>query len=197
MRKTLENYEKKTQNTAKKYYDTRRKNIFFIIEDEILLNTKNLRVRKLYKKLTNRYIKPFKITKTINLNTYQLELPKQYRRLHKTFYISLLKPYIRRAGEEPPKPVSLNKNDRYQVESIRKERILKDKTQFLIKWVDYPEHQNTWEHPEHLEECDDLLEEFRIRLERVKTVKRTLGHQKGQRKRRKNGDLRARDDRLR
>ena len=40
---------------------------------------------------------------------------------------------MRRAGEEPPELISFNKNDRYQVESIRKERILKDKIQFLIK----------------------------------------------------------------
>ena len=40
---------------------------------------------------------------------------------------------MRRTNEEPPKPISLNKDDRYQVENIRKERILKDKTQFLIK----------------------------------------------------------------
>ena len=42
-----------------------------------------------------------------------------------------------------------------------------------------------------------LLEEFRIYLKRVKTVKRTLRHQKTQKKRRKNGDLRARNGRLR
>jgi len=34
---------------------------------------------------------------------------------------------MRRAGEEPPGPISLNEDDRYQVESIRKERVLKDK----------------------------------------------------------------------
>ncbi len=84
-------------------------------------------MRKLYKKLTDRYIRSFKITKTVGPNPYQSELPEQYGRLHKTFHISLLKPYMRRADEKPPKPISFNKNDRYQVENIRKERILKDK----------------------------------------------------------------------
>ena len=98
-----------------------------MIREEILLNTKNLRVKNIYKKLTDRYIKPFKIIKIIDLNTYQLKLLEQYKRLHKTFYISLLKLYIRRTGEKPPGSISLNKNDRYLVESIRKKRILKDK----------------------------------------------------------------------
>ncbi len=90
-------------------------------------------MRKLYKKLTDRYIKSFKIIKAVGLNVYQLKFPEQYGRLYKTFYISLLELYIRRADEKPPEPVSLNKNNRYQIKSIRKERILKNKTQFLIK----------------------------------------------------------------
>ena len=40
---------------------------------------------------------------------------------------------MRKVGEEPPRLVYFNKDNRYQVESIRKERALKDKTQFLIK----------------------------------------------------------------
>ena len=84
-------------------------------------------MKKPYKKLTDRYIKPFKITKTVGLNIYQLKLPEQYRKLYKTFHISLFKTYIRKAGEEPPKLISFNKNNRYQGESIRKERISKNK----------------------------------------------------------------------
>ncbi len=34
---------------------------------------------------------------------------------------------MRRAGEEPPKFIFFDKDDRYQVESIRKERVLKSK----------------------------------------------------------------------
>ncbi len=125
--KTLRELWEKIQNTVKKYYDTRRKDISFVIGDEVLLNTKNLRVRKLCKKLTDRYIKPFKIVKAVGLNVYQLELLEQYGRFHKTFYVSLLESYMRRAGEKPPGPVSLDEDDRYQVESIRKERVLKGK----------------------------------------------------------------------
>ena len=69
-KKILRELWEKIQNIVKKYYDARRKDIFFIIGDKILLNTKNLRVRKLYKKLTDRYIEPFKIVKAVDLNTY-------------------------------------------------------------------------------------------------------------------------------
>ncbi len=47
---------------------------------------------------------------------------------------------MQRINEETPRPISLNKNNKYQVESIRKKRILKNKTQFLIKQINYPKH---------------------------------------------------------
>ncbi len=34
---------------------------------------------------------------------------------------------MRRVGEEPSRLISFNEDDRYQIESIRKERVLKDK----------------------------------------------------------------------
>ncbi len=68
--KTLKKLWEKPQNIVKKYYDIYYKDIFFAIEDEILLNTKNHRVRKLYKKLTDRYIGFFKIIKVVGLNIY-------------------------------------------------------------------------------------------------------------------------------
>ena len=68
--KTLKELQEKIQNIVKKYYDARRKNISFAIREEILLNAKNLRVRKLCKKLTDRYIGSFKVIKAVGLNVY-------------------------------------------------------------------------------------------------------------------------------
>ncbi len=126
-KKILRELWEKTQNIVKKYYDARRKDISFTIREKILFNAKNLRVRKLCKKLTDRYIGFFKVVKIISLNIYQLKLLEQYKRFYKTFHVSLFKPYMRRAGEEPPELIFLDEDDRYQVESIRKERVLKDK----------------------------------------------------------------------
>jgi hypothetical protein len=102
-----------SQVTAKKYYDIYRKEISFAIGDEVLINVKNLRVRKSCKKLTDRYIRPFKISKSVSPNAYELELPKTYERLHRTFPISLLEPYFRREGEKSPRSVDLDKKDRF------------------------------------------------------------------------------------
>ncbi|GKD67760.1 putative reverse transcriptase domain-containing protein [Tanacetum coccineum] len=42
-------------------------------------------------KLNPRYIRPFKILKTVGLVAYTLELPEELRNVHSTFYISNLK----------------------------------------------------------------------------------------------------------
>jgi hypothetical protein len=122
-----------SQATAKKYYNTYRKEISFAIRNKILINAKNLRVRKPCKKLTDRYIRPFKVSKFISFNAYELELPKTYKRLYRTFPMSLLEPYSRKKSEKPSEPIDLDKKNRFQIESIRKKRGLKENPQFLIK----------------------------------------------------------------
>jgi hypothetical protein len=122
-----------SQIIAKKYYNTYKKEISFAIRDKIFINVKNLRVRKSCKKLTDRYIRLFKVSKSISPNTYELELFKIYKRLYRTFPVSLLKSYSRKKGEKSPKSVDLDKKDRFQIKNIRKERDSKENLQFLIK----------------------------------------------------------------
>jgi hypothetical protein len=90
-------------------------------------------MRKFYKKLTNRYLNFFKISEKINNNVYKLELPNQYERLNDSFHINLLKFYVRKAGEEPPNPILIDENDRFLINRLLDERILKRKIEYLIK----------------------------------------------------------------
>ena len=83
------------------------------------------------------------MSKSVSLNIYELELFKTYKRLYRTFLMSLLKSYSRKKGEKPPKPVDLDKKNRFQIKSIRKERGSKKNPQFLVKWQGYPKHNNT------------------------------------------------------
>jgi hypothetical protein len=89
------------QTIAEKYYNKKYKKIFFALDDKILLNIKNFIMRKLYKKFSDRYVESFQILKKIGMNVYQLDLFKKYGRLHRIFYISLLKLYTRRPGVAP------------------------------------------------------------------------------------------------
>jgi hypothetical protein len=73
------------------------------------------------------------VSKFISSNAYELEFLKVYERLYRTFLVLLLEPYSRKEGEEPFGPINLDKEDRFQVESIRKERGSKENPQFLVK----------------------------------------------------------------
>jgi len=140
--KTYQKMWMKAQKVAKKHYDKRRKAQSFEKKQKILLSAKYIRVRKPYRKLTDRFLKPFKITKRVGENTYQLDLPKQYKRLHNTFHISLLEPYVKRESKKPPGPVNIEK-DRFLIKSVLNERLKQRRSKFLIKWVNYPEHEST------------------------------------------------------
>jgi predicted nucleic acid-binding OB-fold protein len=69
-----------SQVTAKKYYNIYKKEISFAIGDKIFINVKNFRVRKLCKKLTDRYVGFFKVSKSVNFNVYELELSEIYKK---------------------------------------------------------------------------------------------------------------------
>ena len=56
----------------------------------VYLATKNIITKKLNKKLDYKYLKPYKITKRISENNYQLDLPPKVR-IYLIFHISLLK----------------------------------------------------------------------------------------------------------
>ncbi len=78
------------------------------------------------KKLSPRYIGPFKIQRQINEATYQLQLPPRYR-IHPTFHVSLLKPCSsltpdQHEPDEPPPPEILDQPSVYQVRNIMDSR---------------------------------------------------------------------------
>ena len=56
----------------------------------VYLATKNIITKKPSKKLDYKYLEPYKVTKKISENNYQLDLPPKVR-IYPIFYISLLK----------------------------------------------------------------------------------------------------------
>ncbi|MGL5295277.1 MAG: chromo domain-containing protein, partial [Aeromonas sp.] len=64
----------------------------YLVGQRVWLSTKNIRLRLPCKKLSPRYIGPFKIFKEINPVVFELQLPQHYR-IHPVFHVSQLKPY--------------------------------------------------------------------------------------------------------
>jgi len=86
-------------NAQTKYYNQKHKFKFFNIDDLIMLSAKNLKQKKLSKKLLNKSIKLFHIQESINKQMYHLDLLIIYR-IHSVFHVFLLKSYNCRLNDD-------------------------------------------------------------------------------------------------
>ena len=157
-----------------------------------MLSIKNLRIK--VRKLTPKFISPFKILEYVGNSAYKLELPSIYIRLYPTFYISFFKEYIVRKGQEPDQYLTSeflelednNDEQEQEVESIvdykedRRSKVRK----YLIKQKSQLDNYNT-QLPTYLNLANskELIELYNslYRLEPSLTTS-PLKHQKGLRK---------------
>ena len=125
---------------------------------------------------SNRAIGPFAIVKQVNAVTFKLDLPANMK-CHPVFHVSRLKPYITGRTPAPPPPdVDEVGEELYEVECIVDHQ-LKDvggrrkkdasgqpipnlRDRYLVKWIGYPSEHNTWEPPTHLENAQEVIDEF-------------------------------------
>ncbi|KAL0153949.1 hypothetical protein M9458_050706, partial [Cirrhinus mrigala] len=117
--------------------------------DQVWLSTRDLRLRQPCRKLSPRYIGPFKILRRINDVTFQLQLPPRYR-IHPTFHVSLLKPCYPSATEqpgaevEPPPPEILEPPSIYTVHEILSSRRRGGRLEYLVNWEGYGPEERSW-----------------------------------------------------
>ncbi len=133
----------------------------FAVGDMVLLNTKNLKFKHGTKKFHPRFCGPFKVTRVIRDVAFELELPKEMKRIHNVFHGSLLKPFISNDRHDtPPPPLILDDEEFFLVDAIlahrirrrtwrknakgRKTSIGKLKYDVLVKWQGYGSEYNSW-----------------------------------------------------
>ena len=77
------------------YYNKNRPHPKFNDGDYVMLSTKHLPIKKgRVKKFAPKYIGPFRVAaQKAQGNAYRLDLPDEWRKLHDTFHVSLLKPF--------------------------------------------------------------------------------------------------------
>jgi Chromo (CHRromatin Organisation MOdifier) domain len=96
---------------------------------------------------------------------YKLALPPGTN-AHPVFHAGLLRPYFPDVtGHRIPKasePVVVSGQVEYLVETILDSRMVRNKTQYLVKWKGYPIYESTWE-PEENVQGSEAIEEFQAR----------------------------------
>ncbi len=113
--------------------------------DRVWLSTHDLWLRLPCRKLSTRYIGPFKITRQI---TYHLQLPPRYR-IHPTFHVSLLKPWFspppdQHEPDEHPPPEIQDEPSVYQVRNILDSRWWESRLEYFMDWEGYGPKEQSW-----------------------------------------------------
>ena len=120
----------KAQEEMRKFADRKReKGEEYIVKDLVLLSTKDLKWQmkgRRSKKLTERFIEPYKIKRIVSSNAIELELPKSIR-IHPVVNISrvrLYKPQVEEQKKAPPKLVIIKGEEEFEVEKILNKQII-------------------------------------------------------------------------
>ena len=145
---------KTAQDQQKSYADLKRSQRIFDVGDMVLLCVKpkrsSISLGK-FCKLSARYCGPYAITKKINDQAYQLQLPSHLK-VHNVFHASLLKKYVPDPSHslDDDHPItSVDGTFKIYPEAILQSRIrtLRNRSlnENLIKWSSYPTEDATWE----------------------------------------------------
>jgi len=107
---------------------------------------------------------PFKIIEVLGPVTYKLQLPIQWK-VHNVIHGSRLTPYCetnvhRRNFPEPP-PDLINREEEYEVDSIKDRRKRGRNYQYLVVWKGYSDE--TWEPESNLKNATKVLKSYKRR----------------------------------
>jgi hypothetical protein len=101
-----------------------------------------------------KYYGPFPVVARIGKQAYKLRLGDKVGRIHPVFHVSLLEPCppgMQPAGEDAGPPLEVEDEEQeWVVEKILDSNVRSRELQYLVKWKDFPDEENTWEPLEHL-----------------------------------------------
>ena len=124
LREKLTSHWREANESMAKHYNAKHKPITFKRNELVSLSTRNLRI-KTCRKLSPKWIGPFKILEPIGNQAYRLALPEKYSRLHNVFNVSLLEKWHdhkERSGDETMPMPDLDDDDQeYEVEEVKGE----------------------------------------------------------------------------
>jgi len=135
------------------------------VGDLVLLSMKDLKWQmkeRRSKKLTERFVGPYKVKGIVSSNAIELELPNSIK-IHPVVNVSrvqLYKSQVKGQKKILPKPVIIKGEEEFEIEKILNKRTVRGKEKFLVRWKGYMAGENTWENRENLENAKELVEEF-------------------------------------
>ena len=156
------------------------------VSNKVLISTKDFLMelmKRVTKKLMEKFIGPYVVRKNMSENTVELELPALLK-IHLVVNVRRIVKYREQVeGQKkiPPPSIKVDSEKEYEVEKILDRQERRGKTKYLVKWKEYIVEENTWEELENLKNAMEKVEEFekgrfkeeiqRIRLKKEKEIK--------------------------
>ena len=148
-----------------------RREVEYQVGDQVLLSSNHINLasqaRWPSKKLQHQFTGPYRVIQKVSPVAFKLDLPPSLK-IHPVFHVSLLRPYkdpASIANRDPPPPsppaVTIDDHLEYEVEYILDQRQHRRQTQYLVKWVGYPEHDASWEPEANLTNASETLRQFK------------------------------------
>ena len=135
------------------------------VGDKVLISIKDFSIelmKRVIKKLTEKFIGPYVVKKIVSENAVELELPVLLR-IYPVVNIRRIVKYREQIKEQkkiPPPPVEVAGEKEYEVEEILDRQERRGKTKYLVKWKGYTAKENMWEKVENLKNVMEKVEEF-------------------------------------
>ena len=136
----------------------------YAVRDQVWLSTDNLRLPRASRKLSERWLGPYSITKLVRTNAVELHLPHSMR-IHPVVNISCVKPYRKRLPGQPvtapgPSNVTEDREEEYEVERIVDSRYKGQRLEYLVHWKGWSDSDCTWEPVSNLGNAADAVQDF-------------------------------------
>ena len=143
------------QSRQKAYVDNRRKDLEFMVGDQVFLKVSPMKgVMRFGKKgkLSPRYVGPFEILERVGKVAYRLALPPNFPNVHPVFHVSMLRKYLSDPSHViQPQVVQLSEELSYKEEPMaivdQQIRKLRSKEIPMVKvvWRNHTNEEATWE----------------------------------------------------
>jgi len=144
----------------------------FQIRQSVFVRSQYFRTTRPSKKLSERYLGPYKIIAQPSPQSFTLQLPETMRAVHPVFHISMLEPAtpntFQQHSEPPPAPVIIDGELEYEISKIVDSKIDRRracKLLYKVIWLGYEDTDNDseWLPATELEHAKELLSDFHLR----------------------------------
>ncbi len=159
MRRICETRWKQILNKAKKNYNKKKIQIEFKMNDKIFWNAKNIILIKSFKKLNYKYYDLYTINEFINKISYKLNFSSIMKNIHDVFHVFFLK-LANEKNDETSLFIWVENEKQWEIKEIINKKIKKNRTSYLIKWLEYSHLNNEWMKKEDINNVKKAIKKF-------------------------------------